>query len=566
MAFLRRNPGRPRVLRKDRTGFNPVMVGLLALLLAAVVTYFGFAKHVPFTHGFRVRAVFNNANSVKKNSPVRIAGVNVGKVKKIERYKDTRAALVTFELTKEALPIHKDATLKIRPRIFLEGNFFIDLRPGTPGTPTIGDNETIPMTNTTAPVQFGDVLTALQQDTRKSLQNTLAGLGTALTVKPDAAGDAAADPSARGQTAAQSINDSYDDSPSALRSASIVNDAFLGVERHDLSGLVKGLATVTGALDRNERQLQDFVTNFNSTVKIFADESTNLGASIHKLPRTLRSADRTFANLNRAFPPTRAFAREILPGVRATPGTIDAAYPWIRQVRALLRPSELQGLVRELSPATRDLSKTVDATQQFLPQQNLVAKCATDVILPTGDIKIQDGALSTGAENYKEFWYTMVGLAGEGQNFDGNGMYVRFQAGGGTQTLSTGASSLSGEQLFGKNDFAPVGTRPAYTGVRPPHKPDVPCFTQKIPDLNGAATGKAEASKNNGSGPTITAIPGTQGLTIPNISPSLPPLPNLGGLLPGARAKAPSSGGLAGEIADRLNPFRSGGNKGAGQR
>ena len=31
------------------------------------------------------------------------------------------------------------------------------------------------------------------------------------------------------------------------------------------------------------------------------------------------------------------------------------------------------------------------------------------------------GALSTGKANYKEFWYAMAGLAGESQNFDGNG-------------------------------------------------------------------------------------------------------------------------------------------------
>ena len=37
----------------------------------------------------------------------------------------------------------------------------------------------------------------------------------------------------------------------------------------------------------------------------------------------------------------------------------------------------------------------------------------------------------TGRENYKDFLYALVGLAGEGQNFDGNGQYVRFQTGGG---------------------------------------------------------------------------------------------------------------------------------------
>ena len=32
-----------------------------------------------------------------------------------------------MEIDDKGLPIHKDATLKIRPRIFLEGNFFVDL-------------------------------------------------------------------------------------------------------------------------------------------------------------------------------------------------------------------------------------------------------------------------------------------------------------------------------------------------------------------------------------------------------------------------------------------------------
>ena len=46
--------------------------------------FLGFTKDIPFTHGFRVNAVFQSANSLRVNSPVRIAGVEVGKVKAIE--------------------------------------------------------------------------------------------------------------------------------------------------------------------------------------------------------------------------------------------------------------------------------------------------------------------------------------------------------------------------------------------------------------------------------------------------------------------------------------------------
>jgi virulence factor Mce-like protein len=596
-----------RIPRKDRRGLNPVVVGVVVLVLIGIATYFAFSKQVPFTHGFRVNAVFENANSVRKNSPVRIAGVDVGKVTGIERYKDTNASVVTLELKDKALPIHKDATAKIRPRTFLEGNFFVDLRPGTPSSPTLGDGDTLPMTQTASPVQLGDVLTALQFDTRKSLQSLLQEYGQALTDKPTAADDAQADPDTQGETAAQSLNDNYDYAGPALKNASIVNQAVLGIEPDDLGETIDSLAKVTGALGRNERQLQDFVTNFNATMKIFADESTNLQTTIRELSPTLQITNRTLADLNEAFPPTRAFAREILPGVRETPATIDASFPWIRQTRALLQPSELQGVTRELSPATSDLAKTIDGTLQLLPQADLLSKCVYKVLLPTGDIVIQDGPLTTGKENYKEFWYAMVGLAGEGQNFDGNGMYVRFQPGGGIQTVSTGKGTLSGEELFGRNDLKPIGNRPIYPGKRPPYRPDVPCYTQKIPDLNGAPTGRPDASTESTPPPlgnpagTVAPLVGTvgdivNGLTQEVVSLADQTLPSgpIGGIpdtvgnavtgvtgaLPATRSQSRRASArrgsarrrsaklrtarpriarddVAGQLLDRLNPFRA---------
>ena len=155
-----------RVPRKDRMGANPVVVGVVVLVVVCIGVFFGFAKHVPFTHGFRVKAVFESSNSIRKNSPVRIAGVNVGKVVKIEGKPGSNAAVVTMDVTKKGLPIHKDATFKIRPRIFLEGNFFVDVTPGTPSAPTIDDGDTIPITQTATPVQLDQVLSAFQSDTR----------------------------------------------------------------------------------------------------------------------------------------------------------------------------------------------------------------------------------------------------------------------------------------------------------------------------------------------------------------------------------------------------------------
>jgi phospholipid/cholesterol/gamma-HCH transport system substrate-binding protein len=544
MAFGRRDPDAPRIPRKDRTGASPFKVGAIVLVVILAATYLGFTKHVPFTHGFRVKAVFPSANSIRTNSPVRIAGVNVGKVKAIARQPGTDAAIVTMEIDKQGLPIHKDATLKIRPRIFLEGNFFVDLQPGTPGTPTLGDGDTLPITQASDPVQLDQVLTALQQDTRKQLQELLDNYGQALTAKPTPAQDAQQDPSVRGLTAAAALNQSYKYGGPAFKSTSIVNDAFLGEQPHDLSNLIAGLDKTTKGLDQNEASLKDLITNFNTTMASFASQSGNLRQSIHLLAPTLDTADKALTSLNNSFPNTRAFAREILPGVRETPATINASFPWIAQTRKLLGQSELRGLVQQLSPATADLARLTDRTLKLLPQADLIAKCATNVILPTGDIKIADGPLTSGAENYKEFWYAMVGLAGEGQNFDGNGMYVRFQPGGGDQTISTGTvGPYTNSQLFANAVATPLGTRPAFTGHRTPYKPNVPCYTQKIPDLNGAATGPPDGGGSAAAARSAIAR-----------SAARQAQSQQGGL-------TADSNSLTSQLVSRLNPFRRGKSK-----
>ena len=536
---------RKRVLRKDRTGANPVTVGLLVLIAAAIIVYAGFSKHVPFTHGFRVKAVFENANNVRPNSPVRIAGVNIGKVTSIKAYDggDGHMTLVTMEIDKAGLPLHKDATLKVRPRIFLEGNEFVDLSPGTPSAPTIDDGDTIPATQTSAPVQFDQVLSALQSDTRDDLKQLLEGYGTALTYEPTAADDQDQDPDVRGETAAKSLNDSIDDAPGALKNASIVNQAFLGLESHDLSGLVDNTAKVTKALSNNEASLQGFVTNFNTTLGALASEQSNLRASIAQLGPTLKHADTALASLNAAFPNTRAFAREILPGVRETPATIDAAEPWIAQARKLVSPSELGGLTKELKPATVDLARLVNGSLSALPQADLVAQCVTHTILPTGDVKIQDGQFTSDEENYKEFWYSMVGLSGESQNFDGNGHYVRFAVGGGSQTISTGKyGGANGAKLYSNVNNAPLGTRPAYPGKRSPYNHTAACKDQKLPDLNGAKTGPADGSPEATSG----VISNTASQT-PATTASV-----------ATTTRAAKGDDLTTQLIDRLNPFRTG--------
>jgi len=475
-----------------------------------IASYFGFTKHVPFTHGYRLHAVFASSNGLRPGSPVRIAGVNVGKVVAIDRYRQTKLTDVTMEVSNEGLPIHTDATLKIRPRIFLEGNFFVDLKPGTPSAPTVSENGTIGPAQTATPVQLDQLFTALQSDTRADLQTVLHEYGAALNAKPTAAQDATQNPEVRGLSGAQAINKSYTYGPQAFKGATLVNSALLGTHPHDLSRMIAGIAELTSALRSHESQLQSLIVNFNTTAGAFAAQSSSLQAAVGLLGPTLTNADAAFRSLDASFPATRAFAHDFLPAVRETPATVQAGLPWIAQTRALLSPSELQGLLAQLHPTVKSLARLTDASTSFLTQLDLANRCFSDVIIPAGNIGVQDGALTNRrpdgsiVENYKEFWYGMVGLAGEGSFFDGNGSAVRTGVGGGQYTFKVGTSRFTGRTVIGNANDRPLGTSPLLPPGDPTINTKTACYRNALPNVNGPQAGPGRA-------PFVTTTTGTGG-------------------------------------------------------
>jgi virulence factor Mce-like protein len=485
-------------------GAKPVRVGIVMLVVIAIAVFFGFTKRIPFTHGFRVQAVFQSAVNIKAHSPVRIAGVNVGQVTGVHRLANSNAAVVDIQLSHAALPLHKDATLKIRPRIFLEGNFFVDLRQGSPSAPTLSDGATIPITQTSDPVQLDQVLSALNSDTRGSLQDFLAGYGQSLTHVPTAAENATQDRTVRGLTGAQALNRATHLGAQALPDSAVVSQALGGQTQHDVSQLVSGLDRISIALDVRESDLQGLITNFDTTLGALASQSSNLRAAVNQLPGALVNADHALATLDAALPPARAFALELIPGVRELPATINAALPWISETRALIGAAELGGVARELSSATPSLGSTTPALTNLTSGIGQASSCLNHVLLPATNTKLQDGQFSSGVENYKEFFYSLVGLAGEGANFDGNGQYVHFLVDGGGSTLHTGPSKIvnspkTGTPLIARSPLPLLGTRPAYPGVEPPYKPGVRCDTQALPDFNGPlSSGPADGSAGGG--------------------------------------------------------------------
>jgi phospholipid/cholesterol/gamma-HCH transport system substrate-binding protein len=487
---------------RRRSRINHFTAGILGVAFLAIVCYLVFGGSLPFSGTpYQLKAVFTTQTQLHIPSEVRSAGVKVGEVVSVKRMPgqdpSNDAAVVTMDIQNNGLPIHADATVNVRPRIFLEGNFYVDLRPGTPGAPILASGSTLPAPQTSGPVQIDRVLAALNTDARANLQTLLQGIGSSLNVPAPPSQDVTQDPSTRRLTGGQALNLSLKYSVDAFRASSMVNQALLGLQPHDLSGVVKGNEQVFRALSASGPQLPAFVDSFNATMAALASRELQLSQTIALLPPWLQATDRLLRPLNASFGPTKRFAQALtqqvggMPAIEQLDPTITAALPWLKQSIDLVSNRYLGGLLKLLTPAVQDTSASLTATKDLLTQANSFARCFTHNILPAGNEVIQDPpGGNTGLKVYQEFFQSAVGLGGAAQNFDGNGRYMRASAGGGSIRFQTSSVRGAGP-LFGNAVLPLLGTRPAYPGGPPPVVENVACYKNPAPALNRVTTGAA---------------------------------------------------------------------------
>ncbi|MBS1889643.1 MAG: MCE family protein [Actinobacteria bacterium] len=478
-------PSTPKRRHRTRPRVPNWAIAVIFILVFTIGPYLAFTKHIPFTsYGYEVKATFTNSANIALKSPVRIAGVEVGKVISTER--DGNATTVTFTVDDAGRPIHQNAFASVRPRIFLEGNFFIDLDPGSPGSPEMESGGTIPISHTSTAVQIDEVLTALQSPVRADLGRLLESYGKALTHEPTQAEDLAQLPQVRGLTGGQALNKAFQYGGEAGKYSAQVTNALLGTQKHDLAKLVSGSARTFNAFSADQAALQGLIDNFDVFTGALANQSENLQTTVRELAPTLRTAHTSLISLDRSLPPLRTYAIELRPAVAELPGLISASKPWLAQVRPLLSEKEAGGTARLLAESTPGLAGAAQAGRSLtLPQTNQLSLCTTKVLVPTSEQPIND-RFGDGGPNYRDFWRSLSDFASAGQNFDGNGPYVRAQGGGGPyllEELNPAAELPPLQHQYSRAIEPPLGVQPQ-VGVQPKASPEVRCDTNPVPNLN----------------------------------------------------------------------------------
>jgi hypothetical protein len=179
----------------------------------------------------------------------------------------------------------------------------------------------------------------------------------------------------------------------------------------------------------------------------------------------------------------------LTPAVAELPNLISASKPWLAQIRPALSGKEGGGVARLLAEATPGLAAAAQAGKDTtLPQLNQLSVCTTKVLVPTGNQVIND-RFGTGGPNYREFLYNLANFAAAGQAFDGNGPYLRAQVGGGPTLVgepnpSGNKDTITDQINYANTIEAPLGNQPQLAGM-PPLKPDVRCYTNSAPNVNG---------------------------------------------------------------------------------
>ena len=472
----RRQPHRPgahprplvHAVRRRGSGVSPLLAGTLVIVVTVLAVYFAFNKGLPFQSQFTIRAAFASANQLVVGSPVRIAGVGVGKVASVRLLNPGgEGALVTMDISSSGLPIHADATAAIRPRTFLEGNFFVDLTSGSPSAAVLPSGGTIPITQTSDPVQLDQVLDALHSSTRVQLQHLLADLSVGLS------GDGV-----------KAANQTIAVAGPAYRDTSIVAQALLGEQQHDLSQFIAAAGLDARAASSDPAALQSLVVSFDATAGALASRDTDLQAAIAELPITLRVAIPALEALDRAIPPTEDLSTALQPGVRTALPAIDATIPLVEQLRDLVRPSKLEGLVHDLRGTVPALNQLNLATPDLLSQVRAASSCQDAVIQPWAQSTLPDPQFPASGPVFQEAVKWLPSIAAESRSGDANSQWFRIEL-----TAPNFITPIAGTDAFQMSANPIEGADPPKPSDLPMLREDVPCETQQPPNLATQSSG-----------------------------------------------------------------------------
>jgi virulence factor Mce-like protein len=171
---------------------NPVLIGAMTVLVVLVAVFLAYNANngLPFVPTRELKVNFASGADIGPGDEVREGGFRIGLVsslKPIPLDNGQIGAQLTLQLNEGEGKVPVNSTATIRPRSVL-GLKFVELHRGT-SNQIFGDGSTMPITQTTVPVQFEDVFSTFTPKTRSDIQQNLVGFGDTLAARGSALND-----------------------------------------------------------------------------------------------------------------------------------------------------------------------------------------------------------------------------------------------------------------------------------------------------------------------------------------------------------------------------------------
>lgn len=333
--------------------------GLLLFLWIA------FGGPVPLKgEGYKVTVPFTEASQLAEGADVRISGVSVGRLSRVERDAEGLAQ-ATLELDSEYAPIPKDTQAVLRQKTLL-GETYVELTPGSEESGALEEGGAIPMAQVSDTVQLDELFRTFDTRTQEAFRAWMQGQASALRGRGDDFSATIA-----------SLEPFADQADQFLRQ--------LDTQEEAVTRLVSEGGTVFDALSERQGQLQGLIRQSNTVFGTTARRNEELAEAFTIFPTFLRESRATLTRLEefaidtdpvvtalrpgaRELAPTARELQALAPDLRSffqvLPGIIDAAPEGMEATRRLL-DDHLPPLLGQLDDWLAPVNAIIEVVRRY---------------------------------------------------------------------------------------------------------------------------------------------------------------------------------------------------------
>ncbi len=307
--------------------------GLLLFLWLA------FGGSIPLqSKSYRITAEIPEAATLAQEADVRLAGVNVGRVKKKELIKNGRRMRVTLEIEPRFAPIPKSTNAILRQKTLL-GETYVELSQGDRTGPKLEDGDELATTQVKETVQLDEIFDAFDKPTRDAFADWVAELTKSIK-------------NGRGSDLNDALGNLEGFSVDGAKLLKVLDEQEIAVK-----SVVRNTGTVFGAINEREGALRELIVNADRTFAATASRDEALRETFAIFPTFLDESKATLARLE-------SFSANARPVINDLKAPADDLGPTVKDLGEL--SPDLTELFHDLRPLIREGERSVPELGKLL--------------------------------------------------------------------------------------------------------------------------------------------------------------------------------------------------------